>query len=296
MSNLQFTFNHLLNFRSREHLLRMDDEARNELLRDLLKQKQSETTWRAICELFTAWPEGEEKAKALFGADQALDAWDDKLRHLTSSWGPLYDDSELTSLVRLVRSLRIYHREERGSVELWAIAHSQYVQNLRYLTVVRSEFSSPAIRSLSNSPHLANLLHLEFRRTFLSGEGIEYLFQAKGLPNLRTLKLIEVGLKHDELHSIGKSIPFSKLGEIDFSENLVKSEGLSIISQSPWLSSIKKLELRNNHIRDDGISAFAKSPYINSLRLLDLSDNPVTEVGQRALRELANRNGFSLII
>lgn len=296
MSNLLFTFNKLFSYRSRQHLLQMDDLARYELLLELLEQHQSEPTWDAICELFASWPEGEEKAKALIVADQALSAWDDRLRHITSAWGYLYDDKKLASVVRLARSIDIYRQEEHGSRELRAIVNSEYVQNLKYLTVVRSELASPAIKSLSDSPYLKNLQHLEIRRTFLFSEDIEYLFQSSGFPKLRTLKLIDVGLKYDQLHALSKSIHFSNLKEIDFSDNLLKSEGLSILSQASWLLSIEQLELRGNHIEDDGIGAFTKSPYIKTLMLLNLSGNPVTDVGKKMLLDMANKKGFKLIV
>jgi hypothetical protein len=274
----------------------MNDEARHKQLLELLKQGQSETTWRAIYDLFASWPEGEEKAKSLIVADQALSVWDDRLRHVFSAWGHLFVDEKLASVARLARSIEIYRREQYGSSNLWGIVNSEHAQNLKYLIVISSDLSRAAVKALSDSPYLTNLQHLEINRTFLFGESLEQLFQARGLPSLRTLKLVEVGLKPEPLKSLGQATHFSNLREIDFSVNLLKSEGLSILSQSSWLTSIEKLELRGNHIEDDGIIAFTKSPYLKALMLLDLSGNPVTEAGKKMLLDVANREGFKLII
>jgi hypothetical protein len=296
MSDLPVNFNRLLNYRSMQELVRMDDAARRDLLLELLEQNQSEATWLAICELLAAWPEGEEKDDALAVADRALDSWDDRLRRLSSAWRYLYAGEGLASLVRLVRSIDLYRREENGSHELWTIVNSERVQNLRYLTVYRSELASPTVRALSDSPYLANLQYLEIRRTSLFGEDLQYLLQAKGLPNLTSLRLVNVGLTHEHLHSINKSIPFSHLIDVDFSENLLGSEGLLVMAQAPWLMLIGQLVLRNNHIQDDAISAFIESPYIRALAVLDLSGNPVTAAGKKMLLDMANEKGIGLIL
>jgi Leucine Rich repeat len=296
MSSSQFTFHHLLNYRSREQLQQMDDGARRALLMELLGRGQSEAVWVAVCELFAAWPEGQEKADALSAAEQALDSWDDRLRHVISSWGYLYEGGGLASLARLVRSVEISRREERGSGELYAIANSEHARNLKYLTIDRSELSGTSVRSLSDSPHLANLRHLKIRKTLLDDEDSEYLLQSRGLTGLRTLKLIEVGLKAAPLRAAAKSVPFTELREIDFSDNFIKSEGLSILSQAPWLASVEKLELRHNHIGDEGAAALAQSPHARALTLLDVSDNWLTEAGKNVLRGMADQKGFRLVV
>jgi hypothetical protein len=63
----------------------------------------------------------------------------------------LYDDNKLDSLASLDRSIDVYRREEHGGREPRAIVSSEHVRNLKYLTIVRSELSRPAIRSLSDS-------------------------------------------------------------------------------------------------------------------------------------------------
>ena len=273
----------------------MNDQDRRNLLLKLLKRNQSEATRRAIYELFAQWPEGAEKEKSLVFADQALDAWDDRLRHIDSSWGWLYDSDKLASVARLARAMSIYRREQYGSRDLWAIANSEHVRNLRYLTIVRSEVSSAAIKALSESPYLANLMHLEIRRTVL-GDDIEYLLRSRAFPNLKTLKLIDVCALRHRLHLISQSIPFSNLSEIDLSENSLWSEGAAILSQAPWLRSIEKLELRENGIHDGSIIALARSPYIQSLKTLDLSKNPITEAGKESLLEIAREKRIRLIV
>jgi hypothetical protein len=296
MSTPPFIFNYLLSYRGRQQLQGMDDRARRELLGELLGRGQSEAVWDAVCELFAAWPEGQEKADALAAAEQALDAWDDRLRHVTSSWGYLYEGGGMASLARLVRSLDISRREERGSAELYAVANSGHVRNLKYLTIDRSELSSASVRSLSDSPYLANLRHLKIRKTLLYDEDIEYLLQSGGLTGLRTLKLIGVGLKAAPLRAAAASVPFTGLREIDFSDNFIKSEGLSILSQAPWLASVEKLELRHDHIGDEGAAALAQSPHARALTLLDVSDNWLTDAGKNVLRGMADRKGFRLVV
>lgn len=296
MNQLLVNFNRLLDYRSREQLLQLNDSSRQQLLQELLLKEPSENTWLAICELFAAWSEGTEKMRSLNAANQALEAWSDQLRHLSSSWRFLYNKKGLSSLALLVRSINLYRREEHGSQELWNIVNSELVQNLKYLTIFRSEITSIAFKSLANSPYLISLQYLEMRKMAVLQEDVEQLFQAKGLPNLKTLKLIDVGLTHDKLHCIRQSIPFLHLKEIDFSENFLGSEGLALLSQAPWLSSIQSFELRENNVRDDGVNVLVNSPYINALKLLDLSKNVITEAGKRILFDKAKEKGFKLIL
>lgn len=295
MSTPPFIFSNLLSYRSREHLQRMDDRDRRELLRELLGQGQSEAAWGAILELFASWPEGDEKADALGVAEQALDAWDDQLRHVASSWRYLYEGEGLASLARLVCSIKIYRREQHGTRELYAIASSEHARNLKYLTVVKSELWSRGVRALADSPYLAGLRHLEIRRTLLFDEDADYLLRPKGLAGLRNLRLIEAGLKPAPLGA-AVNAHFTGLRELDLSENFIKSEGLSSLSRAPWLASVEKLELRRNHIEDDGAEAFAKSPYARALTLLDLSDNWLTQAGKNILLGMSNEKGFKLIL
>ena len=274
----------------------MGAQARRELLLELLGRGQAEKTWLAICELFASWPEGEQKAKNLVEADRALEAWDDRSRHLLTGWGYFYEGNKPASLVRLARSIELYRREEDGSVDLWAIAHSELFQNLKYLAVLRGELSPRSIKAFATSPHLTNLLHIEIRSTLLSEERFGQLFGATACPNLRTLILAGAGIKGGWLDPIRKSIPFSRIERLDLDGNFLQSEGLEILSQAPWLSSLQTLELRNNDIRDEGIGPLAASPYVGGLKLLDLSGNPLTEAGKKILLRLANEKGFRLVI
>lgn len=296
MSHLLVNFNRLLDYRSREQLLQMDDLARQELLQELLRQNPSEATWRAICELYASWPEGEEKAKSLLIADQALGAWDDRLRHLSSSWPFLYDGKQLSSLAPLVRSIKLYRREEHGNREIRTIVKSELAQSLTHLTVFRSELTNMSFKAIADSPYISRLQYLEIKKTVMSEVDIERLFQTKGLPNLKALKLIDIGLRHDWLHPISQLTPFASLESIDFSHNVLGSEGLIMLCHTPWLACIRILELRANYIRDDGIIALSKSRYLKKLKLLDLSGNPLTEVGKDFLLDMAKGKGIKLII
>jgi len=295
MSNLLKNFNHLLNFRSKELLIQMDNHARQVLLQELVRQDPEEVIWKAICELFAAWPEGEERKKGLMLADQALATWDDGLRHLSSSWKYLYQGEKLASLASIVRSIDLYRREEYGSRELWAIANSDFSQKLTFLTIFKSEIISNAFKAIADSPYLVNLKFLEIKKTIMSERDFELLLKNNRLSNLKTLHLIGVGLKHTWLHPISKSMPFKYLEEIDFSDNFLKSEGLAILSKAKWLASIQTLKLRDNYIQADSIIALAKSPYLKELKLLDLSGNPLTEVGKENLLDLAKEKGFKAI-
>jgi Ran GTPase-activating protein (RanGAP) involved in mRNA processing and transport len=296
MSELLLNFNHLLNYRSREQLLRMNDCSRQQLLQELLAKEPVETGWLAICELYASWADGSEKANSLRVANQALEQWSDRLRHCSSSWRFLYDNKGLSSLAILVRSIDFYRREENGSRELWETVNSELAQNLKYLTIFRSEITSTAVKSLVNSPYLTALHSLEIRKTVILPEAVEHLLQAKGLPNLRVLKLVEVGLAPGELRWIRQSIPFTHLESIDFSVNFLKSEGLALLAQAPWFASIQTLEMRENGIRDDGANALVKSPYINALKLLDLSKNFITESGRKILIDKANEKEIELVL
>src|SRR2546425_11996530 len=114
-------FNRLLDYRSWEYLSQMDDRGRADLFAELCRKKPSEETWQAIWELFALWSESAEKAKYLDVAERELASWDDRLRFVWAANAFLYDGEHLSSLVRLVRSIHIYRREEHGSTELRAI-------------------------------------------------------------------------------------------------------------------------------------------------------------------------------
>src|SRR5262245_50741270 len=118
---------------------RSEDGAREQLLTDLVAAGPSTEAWTAIYNLFAAWPENDSKQRHLDRATELLEAWDDRLRFAYSSNGFLYDGARLSSLARLLRSVEIYRREDRGAAELSAIASSEYAAGLTSLTIVHSD-------------------------------------------------------------------------------------------------------------------------------------------------------------
>jgi hypothetical protein len=288
-------FNRLLDYRPLEQLSRMDDRDRAELLAEILSKGPSKETWEAICELFALWPENAAKARYLDLAEQELSSWDDRLRFAQSDSGFLYDGERLSSLARLVKSIEIYRREQRGAAELYAIATSEYATRLTCLSIWRSEVSE-AWQALVESPYLANLQHLHISKTVVLDTDKRRLLQSSGFARLRCLKLIDVGLTHESLDCVRQSIPFPELCRIDFSQNILGNQGVVLLSQAPWLQGIERLGLRHNFVAAPAMQALLSSPFLRRMQAIDFSESPVTDPEKASLIELAQKSNIELIV
>ena len=266
-------YNRLLDYRSLDQLSRMNDSDRASLLAEILRQSPSETSWLAIWELFATWPGGESKTRHLEVALQALAAWPDKLRFMSSSNRLLYDGDRLSVLARLVRSIEVHRREQYGSAELLAIASSEYSAELKYLSIDRSEIDSEAWEALIESPHLSNLRHLHVRKTLLGASIIQRLFRDARLPRLQCLNLIDAGIRPQHLESLRKSMPFAELCSADLSSNALGDDGGMMLPQMAWLPRIKRLSLRDNYIGARTIRALVSSPVCERMEQIDVSGN-----------------------
>jgi hypothetical protein len=287
-------FNRLLDYRTLDQLSRMNDSDRAGLLAEILQQPPSETSWQAIWELFASWPNSELKSKQLSVAEQALATWPDTLRCISSANRLLYDGTHLSELARLARAVEINRRETYGSAEALAIASSEYSNEIRYLSIRRSEIDSLAWRALVESPYLDNLRHLHVRKTVLGDSDIQRLFQSSRLPRLQCLKLIDVGIQPRRMDGMRHSMPFADLSAIDLSSNALGDDGVTILSQIAWLSQIKRLTLRDDYIGLQGMRALLLSPFAEHIDEMDVAGNRVPDSDKKALLALAASRNIRL--
>ncbi|MGA8432358.1 MAG: hypothetical protein WB729_21205 [Candidatus Sulfotelmatobacter sp.] len=267
-------FRRLRDYRSPEHLLRMDDADRAALFEDLFRHGPGEKTWQGIGELFANWPEGSEKAKYFDLAEQNMASWKDELRFAFASDGNFYTGENLNPLARLVRRFQIYRQEEHGSSELLAIANSPYSSRLNSLSIVHSEISSRAWQAMVDSATLVGLQELEVVNTSISPTDIALLFESDRFLQFKKIRLVEVGMKPESMHRT-RSDQVVQLREIDFSDNALGDEGILLLARSPWLGTVERLTLRRNFLTASAIHAFLSSPYAHRLQALDVSENRV---------------------
>lgn len=289
-------FNRLLEYRPRDRLERMTDTDRTDLMGEVLHKGPSENTWRALYELFALWPDNEAKFRSLEVAERELAPWDDRLRFADTASMVLFNGARLSSLARVVRSIRIYRRGDGGRSELLAVVTSEEAGRLTRLSIVRSEIGRQAWQTMVESPYLTSLQHLHVTNTVMGSDVFQQLLQSSRLPRLQCLKLIEVGMDEEYLHAAPQTRPGCELQQIDFSRNLLVHDGVLMLSQSPWLQSVERLALRHNHIREPAMRALLSSPFIRRMKQIDLSNNEVTDSDRTALRRFADAKRIELTV
>ncbi len=290
------SFNRLLDYRSHGQLLVMGDEDRGALLREVLDGSPSRETWQAVCELFASWPENEARRQHLELAEEGLAGWDDALRSLHSSSALLFDGQRLSSLAILVRTVRIYRREQKGSSELMAVAVSEHARRIASLSIIRSEISTEAWRAMTESPFLAGLRHLHVSGTVLHGGDIRRLMESSALARLESLELIDMGLTEARLEGARETMALAGLRHLDLSRNLLGDEGVLLLAKAPWLAGIQRLVLRRSHVTASGMTSLLQSPFARRITYLDLSENLVDGEERAALRKLAQDRRMKVLI
>jgi hypothetical protein len=291
-----FPFNRLLDYRSLDQLMLMQESGWAVLLAEILRRPASETTWQALWELFAASPTGQAKTENLDTAVKSLAAWPDQLRLTDSSNGLLYEGHGLSPLARMVRSMDVYRREQHGSAELSAIVSSEYVDGLCYLSITHSEIDGRAWQALAESPHLSNLRHLHISKTLLGASDMQRLFASGRFPRLRCLKLINAAVRPERIANLAHLEQFPELSAIDLSSNALSDDGIEMLSQLPEAPQIRRLSLRENYIGVRGIRMLISSPFCKSLQQLDVSENRATGQEKKELTALAASRNIILTI
>jgi hypothetical protein len=293
-------FNRLLDHRSIDHLIRMNDGDRCALLIELLGQPASESSWQALWELFACWPADSTRADAIEIAKRTLAAWPDRLRFASSSDTRLHKSSDsgrrLSPIAQLVRTVEIYRRNENGSSELQAIAASEQARCFTIISIQRSEIDSSAWRALAASAHLSGLRHLHVRRTVIPQPCFGNLFQSAALADLQCLKLVQVGLGAQTLIDTQQTMRLVQLRELELSSDALGNDGAFALAQASWLSQIRRLTLQQNFIRADGIRALLSSPNAEQLERLDVSNINLDDAERSALIALAASRKIELIL
>jgi Leucine-rich repeat (LRR) protein len=291
-----FPFNRLLDYRSLDQLMHMQESGWAVLLAEILRQPASETTWRALWELFAASPTGQAKTQNLDTALKSLDAWPDKLRLTSSTNSLLYEGNGLSPLARMVRSMDVYRREQNGSAELSAIVSSEYVDGLCYLSIIHSEIDDHAWQALAESQHLSNLRQLHISKTLLGASDIKRLFASDSFPRLQCIELIDAGVRPERIANLAHLERFPELSAIDLSSNALSDDGTEMLSQLPEAPQVRRLSLRDNFIGARGIRMLISSPFCKSLQQLDVTGNRVTDLEKKELTALAASKNIILTI
>ena len=292
----QIHFNRLLDYRPLDQLSQMTDSDRHALLTEIVGQPPSESAWQAIWELFASWPDGEAKSADLTWADDALASWPDRVRFVYSSNDLLYEGRNLSMLARLVRSIEVYRRDERASAELLAIASSEYVIGLTYLSIQGSEITSRAWQALVESPYLSNLRHLHVTKSSLGAEDVRRVFQSTRFRQLTCLKLIDAGIHPRHLEGVRDATTLGSLCALDLSSNGVGDEGVKILSAAGWLQQIQRLALRDNFIGADAARALLTSPSWERIEKIDLTGNRLSDAEKTSLAALAAKKKIQLVV
>lgn len=288
-------FHHLLDYRARSFLESMDDGDRKDLLDHILASGASEKAWSALCELFTAWPEGEAKERLLADADFRLKTWDDHLRHLSSAWRHLYAGGQVASIARLARYVSIYRREENGNRELRSIAGSPWFARLKYLTINNSTIYTGGWRALAQSAYLQNLAGLVLEGLILGTPDVAAIAAAPSWTKLTSLSLKNSGIDSAKIKSLLAARLMNPLECLDLAHNLMDNAGAARLASSERAAQISRLKLRSNYIRDDGARALLESNTLKRLTDLDLSSNPISADAKQLLGPIAMERRIRLV-
>jgi hypothetical protein len=289
-------YDRLLAYRSGDELAGITDSGRELLLGEVLAGSPSAAVWEAVVELFALWPDGPAKARQLAHAEQLMGSWDDELRAASTANGWLYDGRRVASVASLVRTLRIYRRDEHGRSDLLLVANATELAGLRRLSVVRSDIQPAGWKALAESSTLSALQRLDVQRSILSASAAPSLLSSRGFPRLEHLTLDEVGLTVDGLSSVGTSTPFPQLAALDLSGNLLYDDGVRALSRSSLVSSVQRLSVRQNLASAAALADLVDSPMATRLQVLDISSNRVSGGERAALIERAAHRQIQLVV
>ena len=287
-------YNRLLDYRTREALVRMSDAERIALFEEIVSRGPSRQAWAAVYELFDLWPDSAEKERQIDAACVALAAWDDRVREQPSEIATLYRGDRLSPLARLVRSIEM-RRRDSGARELHAIATSPEAAQLKRLAIHRSEIGH-AWQDLIAAPYLTNLEHLHVSDTGASDDELRRFLTSANLPSLRALGFTSMRVTPQVLRAIAHAIAFPALDALDLSGNYVRDEGADILGHAPWLARIEKLAIARNQVSGAGVIALLASPHVLRLRALDASGNRIAAADASAINARAQQLGIALTL
>jgi Ran GTPase-activating protein (RanGAP) involved in mRNA processing and transport len=278
------SYGYLLDYREINFIDSMGNQERFELLEELLQQPPEAMVWHAICDLFAIWPEEREKEEALDYADAHLSDWDDALRQVYSSLNLLDSNHKISSLGKLIRSIELYRREENGDRELTYIAKSPYFQNLKRLSIVRSEIYGGGCKALAHSPYLQNLTHLKIHHSEWLEDDFTALVNSSILKSLTFLQLSQMDLKDEDVAALAHSPYLKNLTHLNLSQNRIEARDPKAIAQAQNFHKLKYLNLNSNRIKDAGVRELSQSPYLENLETLKICDNRLSQEGKDLLK------------
>jgi hypothetical protein len=289
-------YSRLLKYRTLDRLWMLDDDGRLALLSELLDGSPSEDIWQSVCELFAMWPESAAKDRALGLADREMATWDDRLRCLSSSWMPLYDQAGLSSLAILVRIIQVSGRSERADADLSRIAESKRAHRLTRLIVDRSEPDTLAWEQVARSEHLTALQHLHIRHTMLAAEGLNVLLRTQTLRSVSCLRLNAVGLTPRRLSSAEQFNGLPGLRRLDMGNNLMSGQGLKLLARAPLLQRLDRIDLQMTNVDANGVTGFLASEFLREGTQVDVRNNRIHDSERPALAAEAANKGVALLV
>lgn len=140
------------------------------------------------------------------------------------------------------------------------------------------------ISTFSNSEFIENLRLLSVSGRKIGSEGIKLLIESKYLNNLMVLKLRDQFICDEGIKSLAISDIISKVTELDLSGNEVSNLGVKALLSSNNLKVLVELYLGNNKISDEGLQYFVEyDDTLNNLAKLDLSKNKISSKGIKAI-------------
>jgi hypothetical protein len=296
MTALLTRYNFLLSYKDSTQLEQMNEKDRLSLLEILVSSGPSEKSWRGLLELFASWPISEQKIYALEKTNQQLSSWDDELRNINSAWIYLYDNSGLSPIVTIARSVMINRREEHGNKELIAIVNSTYSGNISNLTIVKSGIYVEGIRALASTSHLKNLRRLTMDGITLGDDAFSLLFGASNLIVLNALQLMDMRISSSRLIDLLNSNLIRSVNRLDLSfDNLDDNVVKELIGSTMW-GHLESLNLKGNYLRTDGALLLLNASSSGKLKELNIAQNEIARDSREELLALANKIRVELIL
>ncbi|MEO1272590.1 MAG: hypothetical protein AAFX99_31245, partial [Myxococcota bacterium] len=264
-------------------------------VRDLVHRAPSLSAWRALCDLFTRWPEIEDLQVGLDYAEANLDAhWPDALREPDPRWWQRFVRHQSEPRFRLVRAFALSAHHLR---ELDMLLDAPWLHLIRHMSCRwprvrlapgnRSRWNAnDATTRLLRAPQLSGLRSLSLGGLSPSLKLLQML-AADELPALRALDLRGCGLTPPLLAALSRGP--SQLHQLNLSFNELQAIDLRLLRQAPWQTTLTALDLSFNDLQDGGAATLASIPW-SRLGVLKLESNGIRV---RGAQDLASSSQFA---
>ena len=233
-------------------------------LRRLLKGERTELAFGQIMRLFSTWPRGEPRQRALVEAMEGLEAWPDATR--TTLGSPFQDDDgEVGDHAALVRHVVIYRLEQHGDRMIRLVTSSPWLAKATRFSIIRCELHPGP---LARTPYLTALTHLRISRTVLLDDELKELFASQPLAGLTHLALNDVALHRGRLAWLLKARFAARLRELTMVWAGLGDEEAAAIAAATWMDGLELLDVRHNHFSPHGRALLRGAPHLQNTRIV----------------------------